>query len=241
MTVASPLDGLTVAVTRAARQNAPLRDLLSSRGAQVVELPLTEIVDPADGGAARDAALARAAEHEWVVVTSPNGAERTARFLAGAAGRPKVAVVGEATARALGCAVALTAEPAHAAALAEQFPAGTGSVLLVQGNLADDTLHHALDDKGWTVTRVEAYRTVHRSVDSASIERARDADLVLFASGSAVRAWHDTVETAPRCSVVIGPSTASVANEVGFTVAAVADEHSLEGLVAAAERAARGL
>jgi uroporphyrinogen-III synthase len=239
VTVASPLNGLTVVATRSPRQNAPLRELLVSRGARVVELPLIEIVEPGDGGAARDAALARAAEHDWIVVTSPNGAERVAPFLADVGARTHIAVVGDATGRALGRDAALTAEPALAAALAEQFPEGRGSVLLVQGNLADDTLHAALIDKGWAVTRVVAYRTVHRAADNESIDRARDADIVLFASGSAVRAWSETVGSAPRCAVVIGPSTASAARDIGYTVAVVADEHSLGGLVSAAEHAAR--
>lgn len=241
MTVTSPLGGRSVVITRSARQNAPLRDALSERGAEVIELPLIEIVEPDDGGAARNAALERAGEHDWIVVTSPNGAERAAPYLRDVSARTSVAVVGEATGRALGCEVALTAEPALAAALAEQFPAGSGSVLLVQGNLADDTLRHALVDKGWTVTRVEAYRTVHRAADRESTERARTANIVLFASGSAVRAWRDVVGSEPRCTVVIGPSTAAVAHEVGYTVAVMADEHSLGGLVAAAERAAERL
>lgn len=241
MTGSSPLNGLTVAITRSARQNAPLRDLLVERGAEVIELPLIEIVEPHDGGTARDAALARVDQHDWVVVTSPNGAERAAPFLGALGAGTDVAVVGEATGRVLGCEVSLTAEPALASALVEQFPAGAGSVLLVQGDLADDTLRRGLADKGWSVTRVEAYRTVHRAADRESTERARAADIVLFASGSAVRAWKDAVGSEPRCTVVIGPSTASVASEVGYRVAAVADEHSPGGLVVAAERAATHL
>ncbi|MGA0863211.1 MAG: uroporphyrinogen-III synthase [Ilumatobacteraceae bacterium] len=237
----SPLGGRSVVITRSARQNAPLRDMLSERGAEVIELPLIEIVEPDDDGVARDAALERAGEHDWIVVTSPNGAERAAPYLRDVSARTSVAVVGEATGRALGCEVSLTAEPAIADALAEQFPAGTGSVLLVQGNLADDTLRRALVDKGWTVTKVEAYRTVHRTADRESIERARTANIVLFASGSAVRAWRDVVGSEPRCSVAIGPSTAAAAREIGYSVAVVAEEHSLGGLVDAAERAAEHL
>ena len=42
-----------------------------------IEVPVIEVVDPADGGAAlRAAASASSASYDWVVVTSPNGAER---------------------------------------------------------------------------------------------------------------------------------------------------------------------
>jgi uroporphyrinogen-III synthase len=54
----------------------------------------------------------------------------------------------------------MTANPARAEVLAEQFPNGTGTVLVVQGNLADDSLSSSLRVKGWTVTQVVAYRTV---------------------------------------------------------------------------------
>lgn len=233
----SPLRGVSVVITRTRAQNEPLRMLLEQRGAEVVELPLIEVVDASDGGAALERAVSNVAEFDWLVVTSPNGAERVARLLSADERRPMVAVVGDATARALGCEATLTADPATAAALAEQFPDGAGSVLLVQGDLADDTLHRSLTAKGWRVTRVEAYRTTATRPSSDVIETATRADVVLFASGSAVRSWHDCVGVAPRCTVVIGPSTADVARSIGFEVAEVAAPHSLEGLVEAAERA----
>ncbi len=234
----SPIEGLTVVVTRAREQIAPLRELLEQRGARVVEVPMLEIVEPADGGVARDAQLSRLGAFDWVVVTSPNGAARVSRFVSTGAPDVRIAAVGEATARALACNVHLVAEPALASTLAEQFPAGEGDVLLVQGNLADDTLMRALSDKGWTVTRIEAYRTERRRPTETETEAARSADVVLFASGSAAAAWHATMGSfVPRCSVAIGPSTARAAESLGIYVAETAHEQSLLGLVEAAERA----
>lgn len=241
MTPVSSLDGVSVVITRTSSQNEPLRRLLEHRGAHVIEMPLIEIVDPSDEGAALEREFSRLGNFDWLVVTSPNGAERVARILTTAARVPKVAVVGAATGRALGCDAALTAEPATASSLAAQFPDGDGSVLLVQGDLADDRLSRSFADKGWHVTRVEAYRTRSTRPTDAMVESARRADMVLFASGSAVRSWHEAVDAAPRCTVVIGPSTADVARSLGFDVAEVADPHTLEGLVTAAERAATAL
>lgn len=241
MTTVSSLDGLSVAVTRATHQNEPLRRALERRGARVIEMPLIEIVGPDDGGVALDREVARVGNFDWLVVTSPNGAERVAHMLVDGNRTPKVAVVGDATGRALGCEVTLTAEPATAEALAGSFPEGSGTVLLVQGDLADDTLRTALTTKGWKVTRVEAYRTRARRPGDDAIDASRGADIVLFASGSAVRSWHESVGAPPRCTVVIGPSTAEVARHLGFDVAEIADPHTLEGLVVAAERAAGAL
>lgn len=241
VTEVSSLDGRSVVVTRATHQNEPLRRELERRGARVFELSLIEIVEPADGGAALARETARAGDFDWLVVTSPNGAERVARVLPDVGRTPKIAVVGNSTGRALGCETTLTAEPATAAALASMFPDGDGSVLLVQGDLADDTLRADLTAKGWHVTRVEAYRTQASRPGDDAIGVARGADMVLFASGSAVRSWNESVGAPPRCTVVIGPSTAQVARDLGFDVAEIADPHTLEGLVAAAERAANAL
>lgn len=237
----SSLDGLSVVITRAVHQNPPLRLALERRGARVIEVPLIEIADPDDGGAALWRETARVEDFDWLVVTSPNGAARVAHALAAAGRTPKIAVVGDSTARALGCEATLTAEPATAEALAASFPDGDGTVLLVQGDLAGDALRSALTAKGWHVTHVEAYRTRARRPDDDAIEASRTADMVLFASGSAVRSWHESIGAPPRCTVVIGPSTAEVARHLGFDVAETADPHTLEGLVAAAERAADSL
>jgi uroporphyrinogen-III synthase len=162
----SPLANRSVVITRSISQNESLRRLLEARGARVVEVPLIAITEPEDEGRERDEVLQRLDEFDWIVVTSPNGADCVVPFLvaahaAGDAERfPSLAAVGEATARSLGVAVTLTAHPARAEVLAEQFPNGTGSVLIVHGNLADDSLSTSLSAKGWTVTQVVAYRTV---------------------------------------------------------------------------------
>lgn len=61
---------------------------------------------------------------------------------------PLLAAVGEATARSVGTPVALRAEPARSDVLAQQFPEGSGSVLVVQGNLADNQLSDDIEAKG---------------------------------------------------------------------------------------------
>ncbi len=238
------LRGRTVVVTRTPVQNGPLRALLEARGATVLEVPLIEVLEPEDEGRERDEVLGRFERFDWVVTTSPNGAERVARFVAAAhaAGDadvfPRFAVTGAATERALGVPAALCAEPARADVLAASFPEGSGTVLLVQGDLADALLADAITAKGWVVTRVVAYRTVPRRPDEAVREAALAADALLLASGSAASAWHDAFGTnTPSCVAVIGPSTAAEAERLGIAVTAVAPEQTLESLVAATENA----
>ncbi len=241
--MSSSLDGKSVVITRAITQNESLRRLLEARGADVVEVPLIAIAEPDDEGRERDEVLHRFHKFDWIVVTSPNGADRVAPFIsaaeaAGDAPRfPLIAAVGEATARSLDTAVALIANPARAEVLAEEFPAGAGTVLVVQGNMADETLTDAIAAKGWTITKVVAYRTVQLRPTPEIMEPALAADVLLLASGSAVTAWFEAFGTStPPVVVAIGPSTAKVADALGIDLSAVAEDQSLESLIETAER-----
>lgn len=228
-------------ITRSASQNAAFRLLLEERGARVVEMPLVSIEEPEDEGRERDTMLQKLHTFDWVVVTSPNGAERVAPFAsaAGAAADspvfPRFAAVGAATSRVLGVHTDLVAEPARASVLAGVFPHGTGRVLLVQGNLADDGLAGAIADRGWDVTKVVAYRTVAVMPDDEARGPALSADVLMLASGSAASAWFDAFGTeTPPVVVSIGPSTTRVAEQLGIHVTATAEEQNLGAMISAA-------
>lgn len=239
--MSDPLGGRSVVITRSAAQNASLRTLLEAQGATVVEVPLIAIEEPEDEGRERDAMLQRFHSFDWVVVTSPNGADRVVPFITASLAAadtdsfPRFAAVGDATARVLGRAVDLVAEPARASVLADMFPPGHGTVLLVQGNLADDALDGTLSAKGWDVTRVVAYRTVSVSPVPAQREAALSADVLLLASGSAAGAWVDAFGTqTPPVVVSIGPSTTKAAEQLGISVTATAEEQTLGAMIRAA-------
>ena len=241
--MSNSLEGRSVVITRSIAQNESLRRLLEARGARVVEVPLIAVVEPDDEGRERDEVLQRFEDFDWIVVTSPNGADRVAPFLsaahaAGDAKRfPLIAAVGEATARSVGTPVALCAEPARSDVLAQQFPEGSGSVLVVQGNLADNQLSDDIEAKGWAVTRVVAYRTVHLRPTKEMMLPALSADVLLLASGSAATAWFDAFgASTPPYVVAMGPSTAKVAVNLGLEVSAMASEQTLDSLIETAER-----
>jgi uroporphyrinogen-III synthase len=241
--VASPLNGRTVVITRATSQNQSFRRLLEARGAHVLEVPLIAITEPDDEGRERDEVLQRFHEFDWLVITSPNGADRVAPFVsaaqaAGDAERfPSIAVVGDATARSLGVTPTVVALPARAEVLAEMFPTGTGTVLLVQGNLADDSLHRSLVEKGWTVSRVVAYQTVYLRPTPDVEQPALSADVLMLASGSAATGWYEAFSTStPPVVVAMGPSTTKVATALGIDVSGVAPDQSLESMIETAER-----
>lgn len=237
----SPLVGRRIVVTRAAEQARSLVERLAGLGAEPLCVPLIMIAAPSDGGAAMDAELERLGEYDWVVVSSPNGAERVRPALHRLQREaehptrgtvPRIAVVGQATEHALGVGADLVPRVQTAVALGEAFPTGPGSVLVVQPEGHDGVLVSALESKGWTVTPVAAYRTIPVSPSSTMLLDVLSADAVLFASGSAVRSWVTVFGAeVPAVTVAIGPSTAALANKLGLKIDAVATDHSVDGLV----------
>lgn len=234
MTSGSPR---TVVVTRAAEQSAGLSTRLEDAGYRVLEVPVIQISEPVDGGAALDAALGRLEVYDWVVVTSPNGAQRVRRVLEACAEdrRPRIAAVGPGTAAALGMTVEVVATNSVGEGLVEAMPAGTGRVLLAQAEAARDVVREGLTRLGWTVDAVVAYRTVDAPVPRELARRASVADAVVFTSGSTIRAFLASVGAAglPRVVVSIGPATTTVAEELGVAVTVTAQVHNLDGVVEA--------
>jgi uroporphyrinogen-III synthase len=235
----SPLAGRRVVVTRAAGQADDLAALLAARGAAAVVVPLVEIL-PVPEALARLATL-RPDDFEWLVVTSPNGAHSYAavHHLSPSG----VAAVGTATAAALrehGIDATLVPPEQRAAGLLAEFPAcrvGGASVLLVQAAGAEPALADGLSALGWQVTVVAPYRTTAIRPTAGVQLAALAADAVLFASGSAARAWVEVFgPSAPPIVVAMGPRTAAVTRGIGLKVSAVATDHSLQGMVDALER-----
>ncbi len=230
----SPLRGRTIVTTR--DQPGALDALLVELGADVVHMPLIEIADASDGGAALADALRRIDTFDWVVVTSRHGADRVAEA---ARDSPiRLAAVGTATADVLavrtGRPVDLVPTVQRASALVEDFPDGPWSVLVAQADRAADTVAAGLRDRGCDVVVCAAYSTRLRVPSDAETATALGADAVAFASGSAVEAWVEAIGTrTPPVVCVIGPTTESAATRSGLKVSAVAADHTVQGLARA--------
>lgn len=236
-----PLDGCRVVVTR--DEPGELGGLLELGGADVIHVPLIEIIDPDDGGQERDDALSVLDEVDWLIVTSPAGADRVG---VAAADHPHVrlAAVGTATARRLGelagRSVDLVPDRQLAEALAVAFldanPVAGQRVLLALADRAGRVLVDSLSAAGHQVSSVVAYQTVFRAPSDAELQGVSDANAVLFASGSAAESWAvsmgaEAATRLPELAIAIGPTTAAKAREFGLKISSVAADHSLAGLV----------
>jgi uroporphyrinogen III methyltransferase/synthase len=235
-----PLFGRRVVVTRAREQASELVSRLRAAGAEPIEVPVIRITDPEDGGAALRAAAARLHEFDWVVLTSVNGAERLCAEVrdARAFGDALVAAIGPATAATLrrrGIVADLTPARFVAEALVDAFPAGDGRVLLARAAVARDVLPEGLRAKGWAVEVVDAYRTEREDVGERVRAAAGGADAITFTSSSTVTSYLAALGAGavPPVVACIGPVTAATARECGLRVDVEAEEHTVEGLVAA--------
>jgi uroporphyrinogen-III synthase len=239
--VTLPLAGCRVIVTR--ERPGELVAMLTRRGAAVDHVPLIAVEDPSDGGAELRHALSRLADVDWLVVTSPAGAERVGAA-ARSADQVRLAAVGRATeaafARAAGRDVDLVPTVQRAEGLIDAFASlrlPPQRILIAQADVAAPTLADGLGRAGHRVATVVAYHTVNVEPDADAFRRAVEADAVCFASGSAVEGWCRAFgAVAPPLVVAIGPSTAAKAEQFGLKITGVAADHSLEGLVAELER-----
>ena len=250
---AKPLSGRSVVVTRTRAQASALVDRLHGLGADVVELPVIEVEEPADGGLGLEGAADRLAsgEYGWVACTSPNAVSRLLRALRDRPVPPTVrwAAVGTGTGRALqeaGQPVDLLPERSLSDALADAFPTagppgptGPGRVLFPRAETVRGVLADGLRAKGWLVDEVVAYRTVAGDPSPEAVESARRADLVAFTSSSTVDRALALLgsDGLPPVVVTIGPVTSASARSAGLTVSAEARPHTIEGLVEAVVRA----
>jgi uroporphyrinogen III methyltransferase/synthase len=239
-----PLFGHRVIVTRARAQASTLVDALRESGAETIELPMIEIVDPDDGGAALRAAAGRVREHAWVVLTSANGAGRFLACLrdARSLGDVKVAAIGPGTAdvlRSRGIVADLEPPRSVGEALVEAFPApdpaSRPSVLVASAAGARDVVPQGLAAKGWDVEVVDAYRTRPVPVTDADRRAVADATWVTFTSASTVEHFVDAfgASAAPANVACIGPVTSAAARAHGIEVTVEGRPHTVPGIVAA--------
>ena len=237
-----PLFGCTVVTTR--ERPGVLDTSLARAGADVVHVPLIAAADPGDGGAELRSELGRIGSYDWVVVTSPVGAERVMPSVRGHDVR--VATVGTRTAqvaeRIVG-RVDLVPDRQLAAELVASMPDAhdTPRLLLAVADRADPSTADALGARGYDVTMVTAYRTLLRRPTWRERRAALAADAAVFASGSAAISWTEAIGTdTPAAVISIGPTTTAAATEHGLQVTATATDHSIDGLVESVIRTLAG-
>ena len=231
-----PLSGKRLVVTRAAKQASGITARLTALGAEVIETPMIET---------RNVALSNwddLKNFDLLAFTSVNGVEsffkqllasgRDIRELAG----KKIASVGKITEKKLleyGIRCDYVPEDHTGEGLGKLLASlnHTPRILLLQGNLADDTLLKLLPK----ATRWVVYETLPvAELPEWKREAVAVADAVVFASTSAVENFCAVIPAeagiSPRTSFCIGRMTESTARTHGFETV-TSDETTMDSLV----------
>ncbi len=250
--VAMPLHGRSVVITRAREAGGSFAAGLRAFGARVTEFPTIELVAP-DSYAAIDAALDRAASFDWVIFTSASGVERMLERMrtrggdSRAFGGAKLGAIGPATAARLAeHALAVAAIPTEyrAEAIVEAIGAERirgARILIPRAQVAREVLPEMLIAAGAReVIVVPVYKTVKPA--NAPVERVREMaaagqiDLVAFTSSSTVTNFCEMVGTDVARGLkaaAIGPITAETARTAGLQVVVQPAEYTVPALIAA--------
>ena len=248
-----PLFGWEVLVPRTKEQSASTLARLQRHGAHASVVPTISVEPPRTPQQLERAVKGMVTgRYEWVGFTSVNAVRAIrekfdefgldARSFAGL----RVAAVGGVTAQALrdwGITPDLVPTGEQSAqGLLEVWPAFDADldpiarVFLPRADIATETLVAGLQEIGWEVDDVTAYRTVRAAPPAAPV---RDAikngsfDAVLFTSSSTVRNLVGIAGKPHPTTVIacIGPATAKAAEELGLRVDVLAPEANADALV----------
>ncbi len=248
----APLAGTSVVVTRSRAQAGALIDALASLGAEVLEFPTIERVEPESWDTA-DEAIHDLEAYDWVVFTSANAVEQffarmeTLGFDARALSGCRIAAVGPATAarcHAHGITPDYVPDEHRAEGIIEGFcERGVGEesrILIPRALEAREILPETLRERGARVDVAPVYRTVRGPGDPAVLERLAEGsvDVLTFTSPStftnflALAEGTDLVRLWERAAIAsIGPVTSDAVRAHGLTVHIEAAEYTAARLV----------
>lgn len=258
-----PLFGWRVLVPRTKEQAGGVTAKLSDHGATAEVVPTISVEPPRTPQQMEKAVKGLVTgRYEWIGFTSVNAVRAVrekfteygldARAFSGL----KVAAVGGVTADALrewGIEPDLVPEGEQSASgLLEAWPPyddvldPINRVFLPRADIATDTLVAGLQENGWEVDDVTAYRTVRAAPPAAPVRDAIKTgafDAVVFTSSSTVRNLVGIAGKPHPSTVVacIGPATAKTAEEHGLRVDVLAPEPSADALVDALAGFGQGL
>lgn len=232
------LSGQRVVVTRAEGQAREFTAALREAGAEVIEYPVIEIVEP-ESWEPVDRAIANLDQYDWLVFTSANAVRCFFQRAADARVRARIVAVGPATRKAIedfGHSVDLVPEEhigeGVVAALAEYNLRGT-RILLPRAAVARDVVPQTLRELGAEVDVVDVYRNVLPQSPGPFPE---NVDWITFTSASTVKnllALVDRSLIEPVRLASIGPETTKALRKHGLDATVEASPSTMDDLLAA--------
>lgn len=242
---------MRVLITRPRKDASEFAQALEEIGAEAVFLPTISIHPPKDHSAL-DRAISCLQVYDWLVFTSVNAVDAVLNRMASLGierfpGNLRIASIGPKTAARL-LEGGFSPHFVPQEYVAEAILPGLGDindrwVLLPLADIAQRRLAEAIQTANGIAHVVTAYHTIPAEPDPAGMAAIKSGvDVITFTSGSTARNFVLIVKMAdldpfklpnkPRIAC-IGPKTAQVAQELGFTVDILARTYTAEGLVQA--------
>ncbi len=241
-----PLFGQKIVITRDRGQSPLLAEPLEALGAEILFVPVIEIVDAAEASSLEQA-VAKLRSYDWLIFTSVNGVRHFVEALDRSASdlrdlKAKICAIGTAT-RAAVEALHLRVDVMPEEYVAESLVAAMAGVdlkgkrvLLPRAAAARDLVPDTLRERGAVVDIVEAYRTIIPADAAARAKEAlaRRPDWITFTSSSTVTNLLKVTGREALAGIKvasIGPVTSATARAAGLVVDVEANPHTIEGLV----------
>ncbi len=247
------LFGKTIVVTRSRDQASDFSQKLVKLGAEVIEFPTIDIVEP-DDFKPMDDEIEKLGENDWLIFTSVNGVDaffnrifdlgKDIRDLKGV----QICAIGPATSKRItDLHLRVDCQPPKyvAESIVEEFKK-LGDIkgkrfLTPRADIARSYLPDQLRAMGGEVFDIVAYKTVIAEPrDLKIVDKIKNGEInvVTFTSSSTVRNFVEiigkenvsAVNDNVKCAS-IGPITTDTAKELGVNISIEADEYTIPGLV----------
>ena len=251
------MEGKSVLITRPADQSKSFSEQLEKENFKVSYLPLIELAHIQNNEVLKNN-LDTLDSFDWLVFTSVNAVkcffETVEEFGVKLYFFPdlKIATVGEKTKlqlEQLGYRTNFVPIKYTAEVLADNMDDVNGKrILIPRSSKASNHYIDVFKSRGAQPVPVTVYenRAVNYEAREFSSILSKNFDYLTFASGSAIEAFHKHMKAAGRKLleekiICIGPSTATVAKDLGYAISAIAEPHTAEGIVEAIKKLERNV
>ncbi len=226
-----PLKNKTVLITRSANQVTEFINQLQKLGANTITLPLIE------NTAINQNKLINT-EYDWIIFTSINAVRFFFETIKPENITSKIAVVGEKTAQVIkkfDLDVDFIPSKFTAKHLANEIPLEANQrILIPRSNLAKNDIIDILENRNCTVETISIYKNNSINYSKEDLDEVfnQKIDFITFTSGSTVTAFQKLkIHLNQEKVICIGPETAKIAEQNNIKVTAVANPHTIEGMV----------
>jgi uroporphyrinogen III methyltransferase/synthase len=246
-----PLFGKNIIITRAREQASELTKILSDYGANVIEFPTIEIVEP-DDFTELDKAINNLRDYNWLIFTSVNGVKlffkrlyfhkKDVRELYGI----KVCAIGPKTAKTFNefgiypDVIPEKYQAEYVISALEKEGINGKRFLLPRAKVAREVLPEKIREKGGIIDVVTVYKTVMPDVNKDEVLEMLsngEVDYITFTSSSTVKNFMEIIKDKELLKgvklVSIGPITSDTIREFNLEPSVEAKKYTIEGLTEA--------